>query len=254
LAKLKRTALQKMDLIIAVSNFTATSIVKEHQIDPKKVVVLNNCLDPFFVFPKDFSKPGYLLKRYQLNQTQPLLFSVCRLTSSEKYKGYEHTINILPDLIEKYPDLVYLIGGKYSNLEKVRIDKLIKANGLENHVKLIGFISEAELTDHFLLGDIFALPSKKEGFGIVFIEAMASGCYVVAGNKDGSIDATKNGELGKLVDPDDSNELKNTILNLLSEPHKAQQKLQLQQQVIAFAGYQKYAENLKQLLINQTLN
>lgn len=254
LNKLKRTALQKMDRLIAVSNFTANTIINKHHINPKKVIVLNNCLDPFFVFPKNFSKPAYLLERYQLTKNQPILFSLCRLTSSEKYKGYEHTVNILPDLIKEYPDLVYLLAGKYSRLEEARITQLIKSKNLESRVKLIGFISEAELTDHFLLGDVFALPSKKEGFGIVFIEAMANGCHVVAGNKDGSIDATKNGVLGKLVDPDNNNELKEAILGLLSKVQSEQEKLKLQQEVISFAGYQQYEENLKKLILHQTIN
>lgn len=248
LARIKQKALGALDQIIAVSNFTAATIMDKHGLNPTKVTVLNNCLDPFFAFPKNFQKPAELLTRYQLDQQQPVLFSVCRLTSSEKYKGYEHTILVLPALIKKHPNLVYLLAGKYSTIEKHRLEKLIEQNQLSAHVKLLGFVSEKELSDHFLLGDIFVLPSKKEGFGIVFIEAMANGCNVIAGNKDGSVDATKNGAYGSLVNPDDLQELEDTISLLLTTPKNDTEKLQLQYDVIAYAGYEQYAENFKKLL------
>jgi len=85
-------------------------------------------------------------------------------------------------------------------------------------VILTGFIDESEFADYFLLADLFVLPSKKEGFGIVFIEAMAYGLPVICGNADGSIDAICNGELGKAVNADDPAELEDAITGYLDEP------------------------------------
>jgi len=60
------------------------------------------------------------------------------------------------------------------------------------------------------------MPSKGEGFGIVFLEALSCGKPVIAGNKDGSVDAVLNGKLGVLVDPDDVAEIGEAIIRVLS--------------------------------------
>lgn len=248
----KLKALRKLDKIIAVSQYTADMIKKYHEIDDKKIEILNNCLDPFYYYPKDFNKPEFLLKRHGLAREQTILFSLSRLSSSEKYKGYDHTFEILSKLIDKRPELMYLVAGKYDPEEKKRLDKLITKFKIHNHVKLIGFVDEAEITDYFLLSDIFILPSKKEGFGIVFIEAMASGLPVIAGNKDGSIDALKQGELGKLVDPDNLNEIENALVELLEHPISNENKLALQAKTNDTFSFEAYRERIKDMITIST--
>lgn len=245
-AKLK--ALRRLDKIIAVSQFTAEKIKKEHKISEDKIMVLNNCLDPFYYFPKDFSKPKPLLKRYNLAEDQTIIISLSRLSSSEKYKGYDNVIKIMPHLVKKNPKIMFLLAGKADEEEQLRLENLIAEYKIVNHVKLIGFVDEAEVTDHFLLSDIFVMPSKKEGFGIVFIEAMASGLRVVAGNKDGSVDALDNGKLGKLVDPDNLNEVENALSDLLDSPIDNLQKIELQKNVFQVFNYEKYRDRIKDII------
>ena len=83
---------------------------------------------------------------------------------------------------------------------------------MQNNFILAGYVPESELTDHYLLADVFVLPSKKEGFGIVFIEALACRLPVIAGNKDGSADALKQGELGMLINPKEIKQIQKAIL------------------------------------------
>jgi glycosyltransferase involved in cell wall biosynthesis len=78
----------------------------------------------------------------------------------------------------------------------------------------LGFIKEEELAQHFLLAGTYIMPSQNEGFGIVFIEAAFYGLNVVAGNMDGSKDALLNGQLGFLVNPNESREISQAILKL----------------------------------------
>ncbi len=251
-AKLKM--LNQLDKIICVSHFTANKIMEMHHIPASQLEILNNCLDPFYHLPSHFDKPQILLDRYHLNHDNKVLFSLSRLSSSEKYKGYDHTIELLPLLLEKYPNLVYLLGGKWDTVEKKRLDDLIAINHLQKHIRLIGFIDEAELTEHFLLSDIFILPSKKEGFGIVFIEAMASGLRVIAGNKDGSADALKNGSLGLLVDPDDQEGILNGISRLLKHDQTNKEKKNLQEECMQAFGYKQYLNSIRNLLLDEQIS
>jgi phosphatidylinositol alpha-1,6-mannosyltransferase len=248
----KLKALKRLDKILCVSQFTADKISKIHGIPDHKLGILNNCLDPFYYFPDDFSKPKSLLSRYNLTENHAILISLSRLSSSEKYKGYDNTIAILPELVKKHPNVMYLLAGKYDEEEKIRIDNLIKKYKIADHIRLIGFVDEAEITDHFLLSDIFVMPSKKEGFGIVFIEAMASGLCAVAGNKDGSVDALKNGELGELIDPDNMEDIKQALANMLANPLSHEEKIQLQKKVLTYFSYEHYKNAIRNLILQHT--
>ncbi|MBC7745693.1 MAG: glycosyltransferase family 4 protein, partial [Flavobacterium sp.] len=170
----------------AVSEYTAEKLRELNSADPEKIKVLPNCLDPYLEIPSTFSKPGNLLKRYQLTPDQPILFTLARLLSNSIYKGYDLIIESLPELIKTYPNIRFLLAGKAGNSEKTRLEKLIFSLNLNQYVIFTGYIPDAELSDHFRLADIFVMPSNKEGFGIVFIEAAASGCKIIGGNQDGS--------------------------------------------------------------------
>lgn len=245
LPRWKRFFLKKTT-IIAVSQFTKEKIIESQNLKAESIIVLNNALDPFYEYPHQFSKPQNLLERYHLKASQPVLFTLTRLSASEKYKGYDVVIEVLPQVIAHFPDIKYLISGKYDKIEKKRIELLIAKHQLQDHVLFSGFIDEIELTEHFLLADLFIMPSKKEGFGIVFIEAMASGLRTIGGNQDGTTDALKNGKLGTLVDPDDKEEVLSAILQQLKLQIIPASKLQLQENCKRSFSF----ENYKQLLEN----
>ena len=91
--------------------------------------------------------------------------------------------------------------------------------GVWNAVVFAGFVPDEELSEHYNLCDLFAMPSKAEGFGIVYLEALACGKPVLAGNKDGSRDALNDGELGLLVDPDNTAEIASETIRVLRRQH-----------------------------------
>jgi glycosyltransferase involved in cell wall biosynthesis len=123
------------------------------------------------------------------------------MSSLEQYKGYDKVLEILPKLKTIYPDIKFIIAGKADEIEKERVEKIVQQNKLQENVVLAGFIADDEVTDHFKLADVFVMPSSKEGFGIVFLEAMACGVPVLGGNIDGTVDALQNEKLGVLVNP-----------------------------------------------------
>ena len=115
------------------------------------------------------------------------------------------------------PDTRYLLVGTGPDL--LRIEKLAAEQGVQDAVVLAGFVPDEELCEHYNLCDLFAMPSKAEGFGIVYLEALACGKLVLAGNKDGSRDALNDGELGLLVDPDDTDEIAAESIRVLRREH-----------------------------------
>lgn len=247
---IKKKCLSKVDEILAVSHYTKSKLIHIHHISENKITIFPNTIDPYFKYPSTFEKPDYLLKRYNLSKNDKVLFTLARLKNTEKYKGYDKVIEALPEILKHVPNLKYILGGKSDDKEKQRIESLIKQYNVENAVIIAGFISENEVSDHYLLADIFILPSQKEGFGIVFIEAMACGTPVIGGNKDGSVDALLNGRLGTLVNPEDSGQIQAAILSQLQAKNN---KITLQEAVIEEFDYNNYLARVRKQLTENRL-
>jgi glycosyltransferase involved in cell wall biosynthesis len=248
LSPVKKLFLKNCDKVVCVSAFTKQQMINRHHIAVAKCEVLNNAVDPFMKLPVTFLKPERLLKRYSLNGNTPVIFTLTRLASTEQYKGHDQVIKVISRLKCKFPGIRYILGGQYDHKEEIRIQQLITAAGVDEQVILTGFIDETEIADHFLLADLFVLPSKKEGFGIVFIEALACGLPVICGNADGSIDAICNGELGKAINVDDLAELENAINDYLTTPLTKERRQQLQQECLAHFNENDYIDKLEKLL------
>lgn len=238
------------DQIICVSNFTKRKIVEMHPVDPNRCVVLNHALDPFTKLPDFFVKPAHLLKSYDLLAHDKVILSLSRITSTEKFKGYEQTIKAVSRIKESFPNVKYILAGPYEENEKTRILQLIKDEQLESNFILTGYLEETALADYFLMADLFVMPSKKEGFGIVFIEAMAFGLPVICGNADGSVDAIRNKEMGTAIDPDDSALLEKTIRQKLANPLTIAERKSIQQQCLKHFNAQDYSNALEKLIKN----
>ena len=236
------------DKIVCVSDFTSKQMIHWHHSDPNKCVVLNNAVDPFVKLPETFEKPEYLLNRYGLIPANQVIFTLTRLASSEQYKGYELVIKAVSHLKQSFPAIKYILSGQYDPAEEIRIKGLIHTYCVHDQVILTGFLKEDELTDHFLLSDLFVLPSKKEGFGIVFVEALTCGLPVICGNADGSTDAIRNGELGTAINVDDLDELKKAIAGNLQAPLTISKRQKLQNQCMLHFNEMEYRNNLQKLI------
>jgi glycosyltransferase involved in cell wall biosynthesis len=206
-----RRALHEAALVIAIGEHTRTRLLREQGLDPSRVVLLAPTFDDNTFKPGP--KPHYLFERYSLRPDQPVLLTVARLAGAERYKGYDQILAALPRVRAVYPDVRYILVG--TGDDRARIEAMIRQQGVEDNVTLAGFVPDGELCDHYNLCDVFAMPSKREGFGIVFVEAMACGKPVLAGNQDGAVDALNRGEFGALVDPDDVDAIATGLIELL---------------------------------------
>lgn len=241
----KKRMLNKCDMILPVSNFTKQRMIELHKLPPEKFTVLNNCLDPFLQKTNSTEKNAGLMKRYGLSATDKVLLTVARVAATEQYKGYDKILHCLPALLPTYPSLKYLIVGKYDEKEKQRLTEIINTHNLHNHVVITGFVKNEELQAHYNLADVFVMPSEKEGFGIVFIEAMFYGKPVIAGNKDGSTDALADGKLGVLVNPESENEITAALLQILANTAAYLPNEELLKEKFSYTAYK---EKLKSII------
>ena len=150
-----------------------------------------------------------LVARYKLEGKRVLL-TVGRLAEEERYKGFDEIIEILRDLPE---DVVYMIAG--GGNDAVRLQHRAAHLGLADRVVFTGLFSDEDKCDLYALADVYVMPSRGEGFGYVFLEALASGVPVIGSKHDGGREALLHGELGLLIDPANPAEIAAAIREIL---------------------------------------
>lgn len=213
LSFVQKLALKFSTQIICVSEFTRSKLLEKYPNLSHKSIVLNNSIDPYIIQGFDKNIRESYRRKLSLLDNNRLIISVGRLNNSEAYKGYDKVIEAIAEL--KDSNIVYHIIGKYDDIELNRINALIRNCNMESQVKILGYVDDDNLNAYLNAADVFAMPSKGEGFGIVYIEAMLRGLRVIAGNKDGSVDAVKHFNVSKLVDPDSKTEISIAISDLL---------------------------------------
>ncbi len=162
----------------------------------------------------------YLRQRYAPDGG-PILLSVGRL---QRRKGHDLAIQAVARLRASMPGLRYVIVGDGD--ERVRLNEIARAQGVEDVVIFAGEATPAELPAYYAMCDLFLLPNRVEqgdieGFGIVFLEAAAAERPVVAGNSGGVPEAVADGVTGLLVSGTDADELSAAIRRLVGDPDLA---------------------------------
>ncbi len=198
---LARASLATASLVTSVSRFTRRRLLAWSDVPPERVRVLPNTYAGSFARR---SPRRDLVERYGLNGRRVVL-TVGRIASTERYKGHDRIIAALPAVAERVPDVAYLIVG--SGDDAPRLEALARDVGVAERVIFAGQVPDADIADHFALASVFAMPSTGEGFGIVFLEAAASGVAVIGGNRDGSADALADGAIGAAIDPVNAEDL-----------------------------------------------
>jgi len=188
----------RADHYISISRITGDKFSAWSGVKPSKISVLPNAINLRVYGPGP--KPDYLLDRYGL-RGKPVIMTLGRMAAEEKAKGFDQIIEALPELYRRFPNLVYLVVGDGS--DRSRLEAKVRNMGLKGSVIFPGLVPESEKADHYRLADVYAMPSSLEGFGFVFLEALACGIPVVASKIDGGREALMDGKLGELADPND---------------------------------------------------
>jgi glycosyltransferase involved in cell wall biosynthesis len=160
------------------------------------------------------AKNPALVSRYHL-EGKRVLMTLGRVVAAERYKGFDEVLEVLPDLDG---DIAYLIAGGGNDIQ--RLQHKAVSLGVADRVIFTGLFPEHEKTDLYNLADVYVMPSRGEGFGFVFLEALACGVPVIASRLDGGREAVREGALGQLVDPTSPAEIRLAILDSLDAGEK----------------------------------
>jgi glycosyltransferase involved in cell wall biosynthesis len=182
----ERLALRGAEKIFCVSDYTRRELLKYCPLPEHKTFVLPNALDPFFPVAPVPARSG-----------PPVILVVTRLTRADRYKGVDHMIEAMAAIRVKVPDAILRIVGRGDDLP--RLQTLRNRLGLRSAVEFLGYVDDRRLAVEFQTCRLFALPSEREGFGLVFLEAMASGRPCL-GARAGGIPEVITDDTGVLAD------------------------------------------------------
>jgi glycosyltransferase involved in cell wall biosynthesis len=177
---------------------------------PTEPVVFPITLDPHYDFD---SLEKYTREKLGLPNGRMIL-TVSRMDASDSYKNIDLLITALPRVLEKIPDAFCVVVGDGN--DKRRLQQLSSNLGIAPRVTFPGFVSASVLPSYYELCDLFVLPSTREGFGIVFLEAMHHGKACVGANTGGVPEVVQNGVTGILVEPECASSIENALVQLLS--------------------------------------
>lgn len=190
LSGVDKWALQNANRVWTISRYSRDLACQANQVPQEKFDMLPCVVDGGVFTPS--SPPQVLLNQYQLNGAQ-VLMTVARLWPGDIYKGVDVTIRALPKIALVFPAVKYVVIGRGD--DQPRLAQLSADLGVADRVVFAGFVPDDALVDHYRLADVYVMPSK-EGFGIVYLEAMACEVPVIAGDDDGSADPVQDGRVG----------------------------------------------------------
>ena len=214
-SRLRRAALEAADLVLCVSRHTRAQIAGWAALAPERLLVVPNTVGDEFS-PGD----GGALRTALGLDGKRVLLTVGRIDARERYKGHDRVIRAIAALVRRGHDVVYLIVGDGD--DRRHLAQLARTAGVAERVRFLGAVSRQYLVEVYRLADVFVMPSTGEGFGIAYLEAMASGTPALGLAVAGARDALADGELGAAASEDD---LPGAIARLLGTPKPAPEAL-----------------------------
>jgi len=199
---LLRYTLRRADAVFAVSTFVQGLVAK---VEPRaNVVLIHSGVD--------------VVGAHGVRASRPTLLSVGRLVAR---KGFDRTIEALPEILSALPDAVYEIVG--DGPQRSELEELVARLKLTDSVRFLGAVDDDALRAAYARAWCFALPCRRigsdvEGFGLVYLEAAVAGLPSIGGRYSGAEDAIVHEETGLLVDGNDAAAIAAAAIRLLGDP------------------------------------
>jgi len=209
----QRRIIKKADVITAISGYLADFAKKFNK--KARVFVVPNGVDlKRFMNQESGIPPKARLAKGGRNQEEKIIITVSRLV---KKNGIDILINAFNLLNTKYKiqdsKLIIVGDGK----ERKKLEKLVQKSGIKDRVRFLGSISPNEIPKYLSQADVFVRPSRSEGLGSAFLEAMALGLPIIGSSAGGIPDFLRNGETGLICEMENSEDLARKIKRLLED-------------------------------------
>jgi phosphatidyl-myo-inositol dimannoside synthase len=212
LPRRRHAALISADIVLAASTSTVQKLTEVQGVPLEKIRKLPWPLDPGLLSMADAPEHLPLPKDFP---PSPVILTVGRWAASEQYKGVDDLVRALAQLRSAFPSLSLVAVGAGDDLPRIR--QIAADLGVSGSVQFLSRLPTPELAACYSRADIFALPSTGEGFGVVFLEAMAFGKPIVAVAAGGSTDLVDDGTNGILVPARDQPALARALERLLRD-------------------------------------
>ena len=206
LSAIERSILRGAELRIAISRFTA-----------ERAAALNPDIGPIAVCP--LALPELESAPVSAPDVHPLaphsVLMVGRTLSAERYKGHDQLIDAWPAVLAQVPDARLVLAGNGDDLP--RLKARTAAMNLQTSIAFPGFVTPETLSAFYRTAEVFAMPSRGEGLGLVYLEAMANRLPCVGSIHDAAREAIDDGVTGFLVDQGNPSDLAARIVQLLRD-------------------------------------
>lgn len=199
--------LRNANLVLANSRFTLEQFERRHWKLPNAKVC--------WLATEDDRPPDAAPK----SDGPPTVLIVARMEAAELYKGHSELISAWPTVVASKPDARLLIVGTGTGLAGLRA--LAQSSAASRSIIFTGFVDDGAMREIWRQAHIFAMPSRGEGFGLVYAEAMRQGLPVIASVHDAGAEINVDGVTGINVDLDEPQSVSHAILDLLNCPDKA---------------------------------
>lgn len=222
LARSKREALRDAARLVSITRFTLDATIKRHKLGDASAVILFPTLPRQRPPSRNTGDGGSAVSQ------KPMVLTVGRIAASERYKGHDVMLEAWPLVLRSVPDAEYWIVGDGD--DRKRLESKARELGIVGSLHFAGSVSPEELALCYDRCRVFAMPARTElngpvprgeGFGIVFLEAMAFGKPVIGPQLGAPAEFIRSGEHGLLVDPVSPAAVAAAIIELLSDPARA---------------------------------
>jgi phosphatidyl-myo-inositol dimannoside synthase len=245
----KQNALRAAQRYVAITRFTLDATAVRHGLERRRELILPPTL------PKERPRSSET-NCAAPNGSPPMVLTVGRIAASERYKGHDVMLEAWPAVLRRVPDAVYWIVG--GGDDRSRLESRARELGIGESVHFAGAVSPEELDVCYDRCCIFAMPARTEldarvprgeGFGIVFLEAMAHGKPVVGPRVGAPAEFIRSGEHGSLVDPTDSREVAEALIELLEDSTRARRMGEAGREWVAREfSFDRFCERLRDAL------